>query len=189
MKRMNYFVKDHVSIFPNQKIRNLIMIVFTLLCQSLFAQTDGIPRGAQLPYTRYESENGARGGAAALQQTLNHDYNTIASEATNQKYVSLPSNGSFVEWTATAAFQGVNMRFTMPDNATGTGNNGALALFINGSKIQNINLTSRWAYQYFHTGHTEPVQEPGGKTFMVKPSCVSMRSTLNWRPLILPEQL
>jgi uncharacterized protein YjdB len=144
----------------------IIPFCLTLSPNLLFGQTDGIPRGAQLPYTRYESENGVRGGSAALQQTLNHDYNTIAAEASNQKYVSLPSNGSYVEWTTTAAFQGFNMRFTMPDNATGTGNSGSLGLYINGTRLQTINLTSRWAYQYFHGSETEPVQEPGGKTFM-----------------------
>jgi|GEM_PF-530266 len=131
-----------------------------------YGQNDGIVRGAQLPYTRYESENGSLGGAASLQQTASHDYNTIASEASNQKYVSLPSNGSYVQWTASTAFQGVNLRFTMPDNSTGTGNSGSLAIFINGTKLQNINLSSYWAYQYFHGSETEPVQSPGGKTFM-----------------------
>lgn len=148
----------------------LLMLTITLLLllafESVLAQNDGIPRGAQLPYTRYEAEDGRRGGAAALQQTLNHDYNTIAAEATNQAYVSLPSNGSYVEWTTTAAFQGFNMRFTMPDNASGTGNSGSLALIINGTKVQNINLSSYWAYQYFHGGATEPEQHPGGKVFM-----------------------
>ena len=160
----------------------LIQIVFHF---NAVAQSDGIPRGAQLPYTRYESEDASRGGGASLQTAPTYDYNLIASEASNQKYVSLPSNGSYVEWTAGTSFQGVNLRFTLPDNASGTGNNGSLSLFINGTKVQTINLTSRWAYQYFHTGHTEPVQEPGGKTFMRfdeihfrLPSAVSQGSTV-----------
>jgi hypothetical protein len=147
-------------------LRTLFSFVLLFSSVYTFAQNDGIPRGAQLPYVRYESENGTRGGAASLQETLDHDYNTIASEATNQKYVSLPSNGSYVEWTASAAFQGFNIRFTMPDNASGTGNTGSLALIVNGTKVQNINLSSYWAYQYFPGGATEPVQQPGGKTFM-----------------------
>src|SRR5687767_9215966 len=151
MKRMGSIstVKKISNIFDEPLVKGLFFILccLTLSENFLFAQSDGIPRGAQLPYTRYESENGTRGGTAALQQTTNYDYNTIASEASNQQYVSLPSNGSYVEWTASASFQGVNMRFTMPDNATGTGNIGALALYINGTRIQTINLTSRWAYQ------------------------------------------
>ncbi|MBT1711353.1 Ig-like domain-containing protein [Fulvivirgaceae bacterium PWU5] len=147
-------------------VAGYLMVLLVFLTLYATAQSDGIPRGAQLPYTRYESEDATRGGSATLQQTTNYDYTQIASEASNQKYVSLASNGSYVEWTTTAIAQGVNMRFTMPDNATGTGQNGALSLYVNGSFVRTINLTSRWAYQYFHGSETEPVQEPGGKTFM-----------------------
>ncbi|WP_221409718.1 sugar-binding protein [Pseudochryseolinea flava] len=145
----------------------LLTLLVVMINQSLlFGQTDGIPRGAQLPYTRYESENGTAGGGASLQSAPTYDQELIASEATNQKYVSLGSNGAYVEWTATASFQGVNLRFTMPDNATGTGNTGSLSLFVDGVKVKTINLTSRWAYQYFPSGQHEPIQTPGGKTFM-----------------------
>lgn len=147
-------------------VAGYLMVLLVLLTLYATAQNDGIPRGAQLPYTRYESEDATRGGSATLQQTTNYDYTQIASEASNQKYVSLASNGSYVEWTTTAIAQGVNLRFTMPDNATGTGQNGALSLYVNGSFVRTINLTSRWAYQYFHGSETEPKQEPGGRTFM-----------------------
>jgi uncharacterized protein YjdB len=149
-----------------QVFMRLLSIVGIFCCTHAWSQTDGIPRGAQLPYKRYESEDGTRGGAASLQSAPTYDYTQIASEASNQKYVSLPSNGSYVEWTTTQLAQGVNMRFTMPDNATGTGLTGALSLYVNGALVKTMNLTSRWAYQYFHGSETEPVQQPGGKTFM-----------------------
>jgi hypothetical protein len=156
------------------KKKKLLVPLVRLLCfcQLIFilspvhAQNDGIPRGAQLPYVRYESEAATRGGGATLQTALTYDQNAIASEASDQKYVSLPSNGSYVEWTASASFQAVNLRFTMPDNASGTGLTGSLALYVNGSRVKTIDLSSYWAYQYFPNGATEPVQTPGGKTFM-----------------------
>ncbi len=107
-----------------QRLSSATFFALLFLIQFVFhfnavAQSDGIPRGAQLPYTRYESEDGSRGGGASLQAAPTYDYNLIASEASNQKYVSLPSNGSYVEWTAATSFQGVNLRFTLPDNASG----------------------------------------------------------------------
>lgn len=160
------------SFCQRSSIRKLFRSFLTaiLLCNvtfsALFAQNDGIPRGAQLPYTRYESEDGTYGGGASLQQSPTYNQSEIASEASNQKYVSLPSNGSYVQWTTSAISQGFNLRFSMPDDATGVGLSGALSLYVNGTKAQTINLTSYWAYQYFHGSETEPVQQPGGKTFM-----------------------
>jgi hypothetical protein len=132
----------------------------------LFAQSDGLPRGAQLPYTRYESENGRTGGGAALQQSPQFVQTDIASEASNQKYVSLPANGAYVEWTVSATAQAMDLRFTMPDNAGGTGLTGALSLYVNRVKVKTIDLSSYWAYQYFNTGGSDPSQTPLQKTFM-----------------------
>ncbi len=130
------------------------------------AQSNGSSRGAQMPYTRYESEAGTRGGGATLEQSPQFNQHEIASEASNQQYVSLPANGSYVEWTVGQTVQGVNLRFTLPDNAAGTGQSGSLGLYVNRVKVQTIHLSSYWAYQYFPQGQFEPVQTPGGKTFM-----------------------
>jgi len=134
----------------------------------LLAQSDGIPRGAQLTYIRYESENGQYGGGATLQQAPTYDQNSIASEASNQKYVSLPSNGSYVQWTTTAVAKGVTLRFTMPDDGAGNGLSGSLSLYVGSTRVKTINLSSYWAYQYFPSGQSEPVQtySSGAKTFM-----------------------
>jgi hypothetical protein len=117
------------------------------------AQSDGLPRGASnMPYTRYESENGSFGGSASLQSSVQFVQSDIASEASNQKYVSLPSGGSYVQWKTTSAARGVNLRFTMPDNSTGAGLSGSLNLYVNNVLAKTIDLSSYWAYQYFDVG-------------------------------------
>lgn len=148
-------------------MKKIFLTIFCsiICCLIAYAQSDGLPRGAhQLPYTRYEAEVAATGGGAVLHQSPQFIQTDIASEASGQKYVSLPSNGAYVEWTLTQAAQGVNLRFTMPDNATGTGLTGSLNLLVNGVLVKTINLSSYWAYQYFP--HPDPEQTPGGKTFM-----------------------
>ena len=142
-----------------------------LACQAplgLLAQSDGLPRGANnMPYTRYEAENANMGGSASLQSSVQFVQTDIASEASNQKYVSLPSNGSFVQWKTTAAARGVNLRFTMPDNSSGTGQTGSLSLYVNNVLVKTIDLSSYWAYQYFDVGgEGDPYQTPHTKTFM-----------------------
>src|SRR5438105_5104885 len=107
----------------------------------LFAQSDGLPRGAQLPYSRYESEDGRTGGGASLQQSLQFVQTDMASEASNQKYISLPSNGAYVEWTLSAAAQAMDLRFTMPDNGSGTGLTGSLNLYVNHVMVKTISLS------------------------------------------------
>lgn len=145
--------------------------ILLLTCQTplyLQAQSDGLPRGASnMPYTRYESENGIYGGGASLASSVQFVQTDIAAEASNQKYVSMPSNGSYVQWKASAAAKGVNLRFTMPDNSTGTGLTGSLNLYVNNVLAKTIDLTSYWAYQYFDVGgEGDPYQTPHTKTFM-----------------------
>ncbi|SMD32771.1 Por secretion system C-terminal sorting domain-containing protein [Reichenbachiella faecimaris] len=96
------------------------------------------------PYTRYESESGSIGGGAAVNGPT-YDMALLASEATDRKFVNLPSNGSYVEWTVSGTSQdGLTLRYSIPDNASGT-----LALYVNGSKVQDIALSSYWSWQYF----------------------------------------
>ncbi len=118
-------------------------------------------RGATMPYIRYESEEGTRGGSAILRSAPTFDYSLTASEATNQQYVALPSNGASVEWTIhqnNAA--GVNMRFTMPDSSDGMGLNGSLDVYVNNNKVKTVQLSSYWSWQYFNGD--QPQDAPSG---------------------------
>jgi subtilase family serine protease len=117
-------------------------------------------RGATMPYTRYESEDASIGGGAVLRTAPDFNYALTASEASNQKYVELPTSGSYVQWTINQGGAGVNMRFTMPDSADGMGLNGSLDCYVNGTKVQTINLTSYFMYQYFQGD--QPGDAPNG---------------------------
>ncbi|MBN1412723.1 MAG: right-handed parallel beta-helix repeat-containing protein [Spirochaetales bacterium] len=116
-------------------------------------------RGATMPYTRYEADAGSYGGGAVLRSAPTFDYALTASEASDQKYVALPSNGSYVEWTVSTNGAGVTMRFTMPDSGDGMGLNGFLDCLVNGTKVSTISLTSYYSWQYF-TGGGQPVDVP-----------------------------
>lgn len=112
-----------------------------------FAQS--ADRGATLmPYTRYEADVGTLNNAQIL-QTTNFDISTIASEASQQKYVNLPNVGSSVEFTVGTSGNGVTLRYTMPDSSDGKGLNGEVDVYVNGQFTKTVAVTSRWAWQYF----------------------------------------
>ncbi|WP_025704867.1 CARDB domain-containing protein, partial [Paenibacillus graminis] len=108
-------------------------------------------RGASVPYSRYDTDDAVRGGASALKSAPNFDQSQIASEASGQRYIALPSNGSYAQWTVRhgQGGAGVTMRFTMPDAADGMGLNGSLDAYVNGVKVKTISLTSYYSWQYF----------------------------------------
>jgi uncharacterized protein YjdB len=150
-----------------KKIIILLLVLFGFCPLITHAQSDGLPRGAyDVPYKRYESESAAKGGGAVLYSSPEYIMSQMASEASDQKYVGLTSNGSSISWTMTNAGAGVNMRFTLPDAGT-TGQTGSLNLYVNNVLVKTINLTSYWAWQYFNMYEHDPSnQGPKALTFM-----------------------
>lgn len=117
--------------------------------------------GALMPYTRYDSHEAALGGGAVLESSPTVDPSKIASQASDRSYVSLPSSGAYAEWTVSTPGDGVTMRFTMPDTSNGRGQNGSLDIYVNGSKVKTVDLTSFFMWQYFNFGGGDPADEPG----------------------------
>ncbi|MGG6314297.1 carbohydrate-binding protein [Paenibacillus macerans] len=119
------------------------------------------PRGASMPYFRYDTDEATRGGGAALMSAPTFDQALTASEASGQKFVALPSNGSYAQWTVKPGQggDGVTMRFTLPDSSDGMGQNGSLDVYVNGTKVKNVPLTSYYSWQYFSSDH--PADAPG----------------------------
>jgi len=125
-------------------------LLFQLSTSATMVLAQTAERGAyQMPYTRYEADVAVRSANAQLMQTTNFDISTTASEASQQKYINLPAQNSSVEWTVTTPGAGVTLRYTLPDSATGDGLNGAVDVYVNGQFDQTVQITSRWAWQYY----------------------------------------
>lgn len=120
--------------------------------------------GASVPYTRYDSKEATLGGGASLATSPNFDLQNIASQASEQSYVTLPSNGSYAEWTMHTTGDGVTMRFTMPDSGS-TGLQGSVDVYVNGSKVKTVDLTSYFMWQYFSSGHPSDTDDGGAPCF------------------------
>ncbi|WP_337031486.1 discoidin domain-containing protein [Paenibacillus illinoisensis] len=124
-------------------------------------------RGASMPYTRYDTDDATRGGSATLKSAPTFDQALTASEASGQKYIALPTNGSYAQWTVRPGEggAGVTMRFTMPDSADGMGLDGSLDVYVNGSKVKTVPLTSYYNWQYFSSDHPGDTPSAGRPLF------------------------
>ncbi|MBT1702876.1 carbohydrate-binding protein [Chryseosolibacter indicus] len=160
MKTINtYFLKA-----CHDKVLRIVAYVFMLF--QLFnttpveAQSDGLPRGAyQMPYKRYEASSTSIGGGATLLGPT-FDQKKVESEASDQICASLSVQNSFVRWNITQAARGLVLRFSMPDAPGGGGQTGSLALYVGNTFIQNISLTSKWAWQYFSPNRGDGTKDP-----------------------------
>ncbi len=101
--------------------------------------------GATLPYTEYLAVNGTTTGTKVA---ASRTYGTVAAEAIGRQYVSLTSTGQYVQWTTTAPTNTIDVRFNIPDSSDGTGLSGPIALYANGTKVQDITLTSKYEWTY-----------------------------------------
>jgi hypothetical protein len=110
--------------------------------QSLF-----VGRGANMPYDNYEAEDGVLAGGASVVGP-NRTIGDLAGEASGRKAVTLNSTGSSVEFTTRASTNTLVTRFSIPDAAGGDGINASLDVYVNGTLLKPINLTSKYSWLY-----------------------------------------
>jgi hypothetical protein len=101
--------------------------------------------GATVPYTEYLAVNGTTN---ATKVAASRTYGTVAAESVGRQYVSLTSTGQYVQWTTTAPTNSIDIRFNIPDSSDGNGLTGPIALYANGTKVQDITLTSATSWTY-----------------------------------------
>ena len=129
---------------------------------TFFDADDALGRGyVERPYLRYEAEPGMIHSYQGAFLTPTFDQRTIQSEASNQQALNLVNVGDFVQWKNSEAADGMVIRFSIPDGVNGGGTTGKLNLYVDDTFVQEIELNSRWAWQYFFAGnssyaHNEP---------------------------------
>lgn len=123
----------------------ILLLGFVAMLQITNGQTMG---AYKMPYIRYEADAGTfANGAVLLEES--YDQALLQSEASEKKCISLTEKDSFVQWAVEQEGRGLTLRFSIPDSENGRGLNGKLGLYINGKKVQDIELTSFFAWQYF----------------------------------------
>ncbi|BCJ46981.1 hypothetical protein GCM10010168_34990 [Actinoplanes ianthinogenes] len=115
-----------------------------------------VGRGAAVPYTEYEAE-AARYQGTLLQpdalRTFGHT--NFATESSGRQSVRLTSTGQFVEFTSTNQANSIVVRNSVPDAASGGGQDWTISLYINDVFARKLTLSSRNSWVYGTTDDTE----------------------------------
>ena len=106
-----------------------------------------VGRGANMPYDRYEAEDGTIGGGAQMLGP-NRVIGDLAGEASGRRAVTLSSVGSYVQWTTRGPTNTLVVRASIPDNAAGTGQTSTLSIYVNNQFHKKITLTSKYSWVY-----------------------------------------
>ncbi|MFF3854394.1 discoidin domain-containing protein [Micromonospora sp. NPDC002575] len=102
-------------------------------------------RGATVPFVEQEAERAAHNGTRIGPTRY---YGQLPSEASGREAVTLDAVGEYVEFTLTAPANAVTFRYSLPDNAAGTGRDASIDLRANGSLVKAVPVTSRYGWYY-----------------------------------------
>ncbi|MEV8595994.1 CARDB domain-containing protein [Streptomyces sp. NPDC052012] len=115
-----------------------------------------VGRGAAVPYTEYEAEDGTYTGTlltADAKRTFGHT--NFATESSGRRSVRLNSTGQYVQFTSTGATNSVVVRTSIPDAPAGGGTEATLSLYADGEFVQKLNLSSKHSWLYGNTDAPE----------------------------------
>ena len=102
-------------------------------------------RGATTPYRQYEAEAGATNGSVLA---ASRTYRTVQSESSGRRAVRLDATGEQVSITLTAPANGLTIRYSLPDNAAGTGQTAPIGVYAGSTKVTDLTLTSKFSWVY-----------------------------------------
>ncbi|MFJ6527874.1 CARDB domain-containing protein [Streptomyces longwoodensis] len=129
-----------------------------------FARTLVVGRGAALPYTEYEAEDGRYDGTLLTtdaKRTFGHT--NFATESSGRRSVRLTSTGQYVEFTSTTPANSVVVRNSIPDAPGGGGQEATLSLYADGTFVRKLTLSSKHSWLYGTTDDPEGLtNRPGG---------------------------
>lgn len=123
-----------------------------------------VGRGAAVPYTEYEAEDGRYDGTLlTTDATRTFGHTNFATESSGRKSVRLTSTGQYVEFTSTNAANSLVVRNSVPDSASGGGADATVSLYADGAFVQKLALSSRHSWLYGTTDDPEGLtNRPGG---------------------------
>lgn len=104
-----------------------------------------ISAGASCAWISYQAENGKTSGAVLGPA---RKYGSPEAEAVGRRCVRLDSEGAYVEFVVKADADTMVMRYCIPDAPDGGGLDETLGLYINGTFVKRLALTSRYAWNY-----------------------------------------
>ncbi|MGW0915247.1 CARDB domain-containing protein [Streptomyces sp. NPDC002784] len=131
---------------------------------NVFARSIVVGRGAAVPYTEYEAEDGTYDGTLLTADKLRtFGHTNFATESSGRRSVRLDATGDHVEFTSTNAANSIVVRNSIPDSATGGGREATLSLYADGRFVRKLTLSSKHSWLYGSTDDPEGLTNtPGG---------------------------
>lgn len=105
-------------------------------------------RGADIPWIEHQAEDGTTNAEVLGPSRTKWDAAHIEAEAIGRKAVRLTKTGDFVSFKTTAAANSIVVRFSIPDAPGGGGIDATLGLYVNGTRVRSLALTSKYAWSY-----------------------------------------
>jgi hypothetical protein len=108
-------------------------------------------RGAAVPYQEYEAEDGQTTGSVIGPSVAVNDpnvFNSIAGESSGRRAVKLSGAGQNLQFTTTCVANSVVVRYVIPDSSDGSDATATLGLYVNGSRVESLALTTRYSWAY-----------------------------------------
>ncbi|MDM7830038.1 CARDB domain-containing protein [Cellulomonas edaphi] len=136
-----------------------------------------VGRGASMPFDFYEAEDGRTGGGATV-LAANRTVGDLAGEASGRRAVTLADNGAYVEWTLKSSTNTLVTRFSIPDSAGGTGQNGSIDIYAGGTFLKRLDLTSRFAWLYGNETNPGNTPSAGGPRHIYDEANVLLGTTV-----------
>lgn len=104
--------------------------------------------GAAVPFVEQEAESANTDGSVV---GPDRTYTKLPSEASGREAVTLSSAGQYVEFTLTQPANAMTVRYSLPDSSDGTGVTAPIDVDVDGSKVSDLSLTSK--YSWFYGGY------------------------------------
>jgi hypothetical protein len=102
-------------------------------------------RGANVGFTEY-SAVGTQTNGTVIGPSDN--LYTLSAEAVGRTAVTLDGAGKYVEFTLAKAANAVDLRYSIPDSADGTGSTTPLHVLVDGRTTADLTLTSKYTWFY-----------------------------------------
>src|SRR5580698_3031325 len=116
-------------------------------------------RGAQVPFTQYSAVNAKNNGTVI---GPSDNLYTLPAEAIGRTAVTLNRAGQYVQFTLVKPANSVDLRYSIPDSADGTGLTTPLQVYVNGQARPNLTLSSTYDWFYGSYPFTNDPADLGG---------------------------
>jgi hypothetical protein len=108
----------------------------------------GDGRGMDEPWVELQAEDAQTNATIIGPSRTKWDQNHIEAEAIGRRAVRLTNTGDYVKFTTTQAANSLVVRYSIPDAPGGGGVNATLGLYIDGTRVKDLPLTSHYAWSY-----------------------------------------